>query len=1162
MRYQDLRTLAFVLTLGYALQVMAAERVLWRIGTFDRSSSEFRSQDIDYAKQDLTFRVGVNQDAEFWRFQPGPANGMTGGRTHPFTIFFHVAETPTGVYRLKIAMLYETPRLSYLRVDINGSQGNFYFHPKLDYGAGDWEGTFVPQTSADEKTIEFPPEWIKQGENRLVLTALDDPPAAENSFGAIAPGHSGIVYDALEFANDASASYDGSKLSVQIEPTIFFRTMDSGTAEVVNTYVEFGPQSRPREISICPPLGRRVAMTHQAAFGEWLISLDVQEWTGERDCEVSVGGRRFAMRMVAAKKWTILIVPHEHLDIGFTDYPEKVAELHAQSVDGAAELMRKHPDFKWTLDGYWVAEKYLAGRSPEKQKEFIQLIRENKIVLPPQFANQHTGTASLEGLIRSLYGSHQFAKKFDLRIGAANITDVPSYSWSYASVLHDAGIKYFAAASNSWRAPILLLGRWNEKSPFYWEGPDGGRVLMWYSRAYLQLNTLFASPPRTAAVRDSLPVFLQAYTRPDYKANAAIVFGTQLENTPLSAEQAQLADDWNKQYAWPKLEYSTFAEALSTIEQQSGGNLPVYRGDFGPYWEDGFGSDAAATAVHRCNQQRIASAEELGAIPALLEPAVRPDAELLARAWHHTLMFDEHTWTYVASTTQPDAEQTRKQTEIKRAQVTAAAREIGESMQRSWAQLGTLINPKEPATIVFNSLSWPRGGLEEQDLQDGQAIFDNTTDKEVAVETVYVGKSQPLPGFGGGYRRVRFYAENVPALGYKVYSVRTSKTAAAAAKTLVGNIFESPYYKVTIDAATGALRSVYDKQLQRELVDQVSPYRFGSYVYVSGADDMPNNSLYRYGVALRPPKLTPQIASSGKIVAVHETPYGTVIETEAKAPHTPLVRTEITLYNSQKRIGFTYRIKKDYVLSKEAVYIAFPFAVDAPSFAFETQNGWVDPARDELSGGSREWYTVSHWAAIHSKGVAAAVFPVDAPLMNFGDIVRGNWPAKFRPASSAIFSWIMNNYWGTNFVSGQSGDFTFRYELTSAAEFDPFQCSRAGREALTALESTSVPASFVAGPLPQDQAGLLQIEGDVALVTWKLAEDGRGSVIRLEEIAGKSGPVRISSKFFWIDRAWRTSVLEDDREEVPVQDGVQLTVKPFEVVTLRLLTKPIGKRTQ
>ena len=136
----------------------ATEKTLWKIGTFDGSSGEFKSQDINYAdpKSDPVFVVGESRDKDWYRFQPGPANGMAGGRLHPFTVKFALKDTPRGAYHLKIAILYETPRLSFLRLDVNGHSGYFYFHPKLDFRAGDWEGTFVPQTSTDEKTISIP----------------------------------------------------------------------------------------------------------------------------------------------------------------------------------------------------------------------------------------------------------------------------------------------------------------------------------------------------------------------------------------------------------------------------------------------------------------------------------------------------------------------------------------------------------------------------------------------------------------------------------------------------------------------------------------------------------------------------------------------------------------------------------------------------------------------------------------------------------------------------------------------------------------------------------------------------------------------------------------------------------------------------------------------
>src|ERR1700756_875711 len=122
------RVLVAVLMLGSLVSPAlskASQRSIWRIGTFNHSSSEFRDRDIDYANptSDPTYVIGKSKDEDWYRFQPGPANGMTGGRYHPFTVEFSLPDTPRGVYRLSIAILYETPRLSALKVDINGKKG-------------------------------------------------------------------------------------------------------------------------------------------------------------------------------------------------------------------------------------------------------------------------------------------------------------------------------------------------------------------------------------------------------------------------------------------------------------------------------------------------------------------------------------------------------------------------------------------------------------------------------------------------------------------------------------------------------------------------------------------------------------------------------------------------------------------------------------------------------------------------------------------------------------------------------------------------------------------------------------------------------------------------------------------------------------------------------
>src|SRR4029077_19837514 len=107
-----------LLMMSIAVCASAQQRSVWQIGKFDDSSQEFRDQNIDYssAASDVVYTVGSSKDADWIRFQPGPANAIAGGRLHPFRINFALSEPPRGVYRLRVAVLYETPRLSALEL--------------------------------------------------------------------------------------------------------------------------------------------------------------------------------------------------------------------------------------------------------------------------------------------------------------------------------------------------------------------------------------------------------------------------------------------------------------------------------------------------------------------------------------------------------------------------------------------------------------------------------------------------------------------------------------------------------------------------------------------------------------------------------------------------------------------------------------------------------------------------------------------------------------------------------------------------------------------------------------------------------------------------------------------------------------------------------------
>src|ERR1035437_10434175 len=103
------------------------------------------------------------------------------------------------------------------------------------------------------------------------------------------------------------------------------------------------------------------------------------------------------------------------------------------------------------------------------------------------------------------------------------------------------------------------------------------------------------------------------------------------------------------------------------------------------------------------------------------------------------------------------------------------------------------------------------------DLDKAPELVDSATNQAVPTEVLSSGTA---------FRHIRFTAQDIPALGYKVFSARKTSSEPPATKSERAPTLESPYYRVQLDAETGAVRSIYDKQLQRELVSQDSPYRF------------------------------------------------------------------------------------------------------------------------------------------------------------------------------------------------------------------------------------------------------------------------------------------------------------------------------------------------
>ncbi|MGH9773304.1 MAG: hypothetical protein ACRD4Q_16670, partial [Candidatus Acidiferrales bacterium] len=386
-------------------------------------------------------------------------------------------------------MILNRSRVPNLQVAINGHSGMVYLYRHVSYYPGDG-GVDSPIYGDDTVEIDLPSSYLHAAENDLVLTAIDD--------AKLGPGDSWLNYDALELTNDPGAKEPRAP-EVMARPTVFYTNSGGQLRELVDVFVTLNGKAKGGSVALIDGKEQFHAPLSTAAdFGQQRFEFAIPQLAAPTPARVvvRVNGRSHAseVTLTPQRKWTLFVAPHAHLDIGYTDFQAKVAEVHNRNVDKLLKEIDAHPEMRFSLDGSWIVRQYLASRNKQARDHFLADVRDGKIAVPAELANLMTGYPTLEELIRSTAYTYRLHRKDGIPFDYANITDVPSYPWSYASVLHALGLKYFLAASNNDRAPILLYGRWNEKSPFWWQGPDGNKVLMSYSRQYFQLSFVCGVP--------------------------------------------------------------------------------------------------------------------------------------------------------------------------------------------------------------------------------------------------------------------------------------------------------------------------------------------------------------------------------------------------------------------------------------------------------------------------------------------------------------------------------------------------------------------------------------------------------------------------------------------------------------------------------------------
>ena len=116
------------------------------------------------------------------------------------------------------------------------------------------------------------------------------------------------------------------------------------------------------------------------------------------------------------------------------------------------------------------------GQTPDRREKVLRAIKEGRFAVHALPFSLETESLDLEDLVRGMTFSANLARSVGIDIPrAAKMTDVPCHTWVVPTLLKHAGVKFLHIGCNG--------GSHVVKVPplFWWEGPDGSRVLTEYS---------------------------------------------------------------------------------------------------------------------------------------------------------------------------------------------------------------------------------------------------------------------------------------------------------------------------------------------------------------------------------------------------------------------------------------------------------------------------------------------------------------------------------------------------------------------------------------------------------------------------------------------------------------------------------------------------------
>ncbi|MDR3751770.1 MAG: glycoside hydrolase family 38 C-terminal domain-containing protein [Terracidiphilus sp.] len=445
-----------------------------------------------------------------------------------------------------------------------------------------------------------------------------------------------------------------------------------------------------------------------------------------------------------ASRRVLHIIGYSHIDAAWLWPWRDGSNLALTTARSALDRMTETPGFRYSHSSS-IHYRWIEKADPGMFQEIRQRIREGRWeVVGGWPVEPDCNLPSTESFLRGgLYGKRYCQRKLGVDVKIGFNPDSFGHAAGLPTILKHSGYNYYV-----FMRPVTKDEPNHLPHLFWWEGPDGSRVLT------LKILDSYDNPA------SRIPQVADSSFAPGFN-HGAFILGVGDHGGAVTKAQIQQVLELRNNSSLPELRWSTVAEFFRAVEASPAlANLPVIRGGLQHSARGCYSACGEIKYQNRRAERAMVEAESIALLANLNLGHAYPKAEFENAWWN--ILFNQFHDLLAGSALSSDYEQARDglgtacQTaqEVKVESLEAIARRVDTSQ----AEAGVV--------FVFNPLPWHRRALLEYIPGAGAKLITHLKAHDGSQIPVQL---RPPQSMSRSYERLTAWVD-LPPFGYRVFS--------------------------------------------------------------------------------------------------------------------------------------------------------------------------------------------------------------------------------------------------------------------------------------------------------------------------------------------------------------------------------------------------------